>query len=276
MTPQLCLGTVQFGLPYGVTNKKGKVAQKEVSRLLHIASKAGITLIDTAQGYGTSEEVLGKCWPREREKRLISKLPARTPQQHWETNLKRSLELLNAKKLDSFLLHRPKDLLEKNGGELLSWLQSVQERGLVERIGVSIYEASELEALPLEQLQLVQLPLSVYDQRMIKNGTIERLQSRGIAIHVRSIFLQGLILQPRDSWPIYISENFKAQHHKWQRQLSQENITPLAGALAFAQGCPGIEAVLLGVLSTIATSTERMETSDDNKLEIFRTMGLER
>ena len=126
----------------------------------------------------------------------------------------------------------------------------MQERGLVERIGVSIYEASELEALPLEQLQLVQLPLSVYDQRMIKNGTIERLQSRGIAIHVRSIFLQGLILQPRDSWPIYISENFKAQHHKWQRQLSQENITPLAGALAFVQGCPGIEAVLVGVLST--------------------------
>ena len=104
----------------------------------------------------------------------------------------RTLQQLHTTKLDSFLLHRSTDLLDSDGAELLNWLQSLQTRGLVDRIGVSIYEASELEALPLAHLQVVQLPLSLYDQRMIKNGTIERLQDLNIAVHARTSPLSRL------------------------------------------------------------------------------------
>ena len=74
--PQLCLGTVQFGLPYGITNQTGQVPEKEVRSILALAASSGISLLDTAQAYGNAESVLGHCWPKDAARRLISKLPA--------------------------------------------------------------------------------------------------------------------------------------------------------------------------------------------------------
>ena len=201
---QLCLGTVQFGLPYGVTNKIGQIPESETLKILNLAAKSEIQLLDTAQAYGSSEQIIGRCWPKEAPRRLISKLPPGTAQQNWEPNLLKSLEYLQTDKLDGFLLHRSSDLIQKDGKELLRWLESIRERGF-ERIGVSIYEANELNNIPLDRLQLVQLPLSIYDQRMINNGTINRLREREIDIHARSTFLQGLLLQSTNNWPSHLT-----------------------------------------------------------------------
>ena len=151
-TPKLCLGTVQFGLPYGITNQAGQVPEVEVSRILDLATASGIELLDTAQAYGTSEMVLGRCWPKGAPRRLISKLPAGTGQESWEESLVASLERLQTPQLDGFLLHRASDLLASEGKALMDWLEGLRERGLVERIGVSIYVASELDGLPLDRL----------------------------------------------------------------------------------------------------------------------------
>lgn len=61
--PQLCLGTNQFGLPYGITNQVGQVPEDEVCRILDLAALSGIELLGMAQAYGTAEKVLGCCWP---------------------------------------------------------------------------------------------------------------------------------------------------------------------------------------------------------------------
>ena len=249
-SPQLCLGTVQFGLPYGITNPSGQVPEAEVRRILKLAAESGIELLDTAQAYGSAETVLGSCWPTNKPKRLISKLPAKAPQRHWETNLLKSLKRLKAKKLDAFLLHRAADLLEPYGSDLLEWLESVRERGLIERIGVSIYEAEELEGLPLERLQLVQLPLSIYNQGLIRNGQVDRLNNLGIAVHIRSVLLQGLLLQTPDQWPNHLSAEFRDHHTRWLNSLAEDGHSPLAGALSFARSCKGVEAVLVGVLTS--------------------------
>ena len=82
--PKLCLGTVQFGLPYGVTNQAGQVTEEEVRRILHLAASSGINMLDTAQAYGTAESVLGRNWPTDAPRRLISKLPAGTSSERWE------------------------------------------------------------------------------------------------------------------------------------------------------------------------------------------------
>ena len=248
--PQLCLGTVQFGIPYGITNQTGQVQKSEVHKILQLAAASRISLLDTANSYGTAETLLGQLWPKGAQRRIISKLPSNTPKQCWEKSLMDSLQRLQTQKLDSYILHNSSDLLKPNGMILLEWLESLRERGLVERIGISIYEGIELDSLPLDRLQLVQLPLSVYDQRLLKDGTINKLQENGIAIHVRSVMLQGLLLQQPKQWPNHLSLAFKFHHARWLKQLQQEKMTALAGALGFVQACKGIEAVLVGVLST--------------------------
>ena len=225
------------------------IPEDEVRRILDLAVSSGINLLDTAQGYGTAETVLGRCWPARAPRRLISKLPAGADRQSWEKNLFASLHRLRTPKLDAFLLHRASDLFAPDGHALLDWLEGLQDRGLVERIGVSIYDASELEGLPLDRLQLVQLPLSVYDQRLICDGTISKLHDLGIAVHVRSVLLQGLLLQNPEYWPSHLSSGFRSHHAKWLAYLNQRGLSPLAGALGFVCAFKELEAVLVGVAS---------------------------
>jgi aryl-alcohol dehydrogenase-like predicted oxidoreductase len=249
MAPQLCLGTAQFGLPYGITNTAGQVAEPEVRRILALAAQHGIELLDTAQAYGTAETVLGQCWPTTMPRRLISKLPAEADPGRWEQSFQTSLNRLQADHLDGFLLHRSADLLGPEADRLLDWLESLRERGLVKRLGVSIYDASELEGLPLDRLQLVQLPLSLYDQRLLLNGTVNQLKEAGLAIHARSLLLQGLLLKPADQWPSFLSPGFRQHHRQLIQHLAEHGLTLLNIALAFARYCDDLEAVLVGVLS---------------------------
>ena len=223
--PRLCLGTVQFGLSYGVTNQSGQVAEEEVCRILHLAASSGIEFLDTAQAYGTAEAVLGRCWPKAAKRRLISKLPAGADRQTWEVSFINSLQRLHASSLDGLLLHRASDLLSQDGEELLDWLEDLRRRGLVERIGVSIYDASDLDGLPLHRLQVVQLPLSVYDQRLILDGTVGRLHDLGIGVHARRVFLQGLLIQPPNQWPGHFSA-FRLHHAQWLEHLHQIRVSP--------------------------------------------------
>jgi len=249
MAPQLCLGTAQFGLPYGITNDSGQVPESEVRSILSLAAQAGIQLLDTAQGYGSSEAVLGRCWPFAAPRRLISKLSAQNEFNTWELSFQASLRRLAASSLDAFLLHRSADLTGSNGDLLLTWMESLRSRGLVKRIGVSIYDASELDALPLDRLQLVQLPLSIYDQRLLMDGTVRHLHKAGVAVHARSIFLQGLLLQAPERWPSFLSTPFQDHHRRLTSFLAESNMSLLQAALNFARTCEDIEAALVGVLS---------------------------
>jgi aryl-alcohol dehydrogenase-like predicted oxidoreductase len=249
MAPQLCLGTAQFGLSYGITNTTGQVAEEEVRRILEFAAQEEIEFLDTAQAYGSSESVLGRCWPTGAKRRLISKLPAQAPPESWEPAIQASLKRLNAECLDGFLLHRPADLLGPQASLLLVWLESLRERELVKRIGVSIYDSSDLNGLPLDRMQLVQLPLSLYDQRLLLDGTVAQLQAAGLAVHGRSLMLQGLLVQPEHQWPEFLSPAFRSHHRELTRHLEGLGMTLLEGALAFARSCKNLEAALLGVQS---------------------------
>jgi len=249
MAPKLCLGTAQFGLPYGITNKAGQVAESEVRRILAVAAQHGIEMFDTAQAYGPAESVLGQCSPPPLRRRLISKLPAQADPDGWEQSFQASLKRLQTDKLDGFLLHRPADLLGPQGARLLDWLESLRERGLVHRLGVSIYDASELEGLPMDRLQLVQLPLSIYDQRLLLDGTVDQLKSAGLAVHARSLLLQGLLLKPADQWPKFLTPGFSQHHRQLIQYLAERGLSLLDAAVAFARSCDGLEAVLVGVLS---------------------------
>ena len=200
MKTQLCLGTAQFGLKYGVTNHVGKVSEADVGALLFQAQQAGFSFLDTAQAYGNAEAVLGRQLPSNHRFRLISKLPAQTQSDFSSQSVHMvrvaSCKHLGVCRLNAVLLQSPSDLSTPGGEYLEAWLLSLRERGVVERLGVSIYSAQDLDGLNPNLLDLVQLPLSLYDQRLLQDGTLAQLRARGTAIHARSLYLQGLLLTP--------------------------------------------------------------------------------
>lgn len=256
MSPQLCLGTAQFGLPYGITNRAGKVSESEVQALLIEARAAGVTLLDTAQAYGDAEEVLGRSLPPGHAFKLISKLapqpqPAFTADDRveWEQAFTRTCELLGNQGLDTLLVHSALDLIKPGAEHLREWLLSLRGRGLVQRLGVSVYGGTELIDLPSDLLDVVQLPLSLYDQRLLVDGTIDRLLESGCAVHVRSIYLQGLLLSPVASWPAWVDPLVRKHHARLEHLAADRGCTLLDLALGFACAQKDLDAVVVGVCS---------------------------
>lgn len=266
-SPFLALGSAQFGLDYGVTNNSGRVSPFQVKKIIDHASLCNFQFIDTAQAYGDSEKVLGSTLPVNNSFSIISKLPPVDTlvsrdiplTQTLERSFHQSLHHLRATHLDSFLLHRASDLRSPYAGELIDWLRSLLSRALVKRIGISLYSSEELCSVPLDEFSIVQLPCSLYDQRLINNGTISYLQSLGISIHARSLFLQGLLVTPLSKWPTNTSRQFRFHHSKLESFVLEHDSSLLDVAIAWAKRQTWMEAAVFGVTSlpelTALTST---------------------
>ena len=144
------LGTAQFGLNYGITNHLGQVNAIELQKILSYAKQNNIHSIDTAIEYGDSEISLGKAnisdW------KVVTKLPkipknTRNIPKWINQQISNSLLRLNIPKLHGLLLHSPIDLLSQNGKEIWETIQIKKDKGLVKKIGFSIYNPNELELL---------------------------------------------------------------------------------------------------------------------------------
>ncbi len=247
---KLALGTVQFGLPYGIANQTGQTSQNEAQNILSYAHDVGIDTLDTAIGYGDSEIILGNIgvngW------KVITKLPEIPSSCHniteWVfTSILESLGRLKISKLKGVLLHRAHQLLDGDGFELYQSLVSLKEQGLVEKIGISIYAPSELDAiLPLYQLDLIQAPFNIFDQRLVKTKWISRLEHEGVELHVRSAFLQGLLLMKNNERP----QKFNRWGKVWSgydHWLAQNNLSRLQACIRYPLSIEGISRVIIGV-----------------------------
>jgi len=247
---KLALGTVQFGLPYGVANKHGVLSFEEVADILGYARAAGIDLLDTAVSYGESESRLGRAGVDSFQ--IISKLPFMPEEvqnaNDWLRNeLHASLFRLRVEKLHGLLLHAPGQLLGPRGRELWGALQEVKGQGLVQKVGISVYGPSELDAImPLFPADVVQAPLSLVDQRLVETGWLRRLHERGTEVHVRSVFLQGLLLLPQSEIPVKFAKwrPLWDQWHDWQRQ---NRVSAQSACLAFVGSFPQVDRVVVGV-----------------------------
>jgi aryl-alcohol dehydrogenase-like predicted oxidoreductase len=256
MVPQLCLGTAQFGLSYGITNLAGKVAEPGVRALLVECAASGFTLLDTAQAYGDAEAVIGRTMPPDHRFQLVSKLSAQSQDVFtsddcvlWNQSFQRSCVRLGQSGLDAFLLHNASDLRKPGSEYLLEWLLSLRQRGLVKRLGVSIYGSNDLEGVPADLLDIVQLPLSLYDQRLLVDGTVARLRTQGCALYARSIYLQGLLLSPASTWPAWVDPAVRAHHARLEDFAARRGGSLLQFAVGFARAQLDLEAVVLGLCS---------------------------
>ena len=254
LTNKLSLGTVQFGIEYGIANKIGKVDRKNVAAILKEAKESGISSIDTAISYGQSEEVLGQAgvenW------KVITKLPE-VPEDcenitQWvRSSIENSLNRLKLKYIEGVLLHRPMQLLDADKKSLWAELNQLKKEGLVGKIGFSIYTPDELDSLWGEyKPDIVQVPYNIFDRRIKTTGWLKRLSSSNVEVHIRSIFLQGLLLIDKAHRPKQFN-NWSSLWNCWDCWLKVNKITPLQGALAFAFSEDSVKRVIVGMDSEV-------------------------
>lgn len=246
---RLALGTAQFGLPYGIANQYGQVSRSSAKGMLQLAAAKGIDTLDTAIAYGESESCLGETGAQ--EFRLVTKLPA-VPEGHNDINgwvreqVMASLSRLRTHSIYGLLLHRPEQLLGASGQVLFRALQDLKETGLAQKIGVSIYAPSELDELtPRYRFDLVQAPFNLIDRRLSLSGWLQRLKQEGVEIHVRSAFLQGLLLMPRPAIPSKFSP-WSWLWDKWHNWLACHSVTAVQASLAYPLSFTEVDRVVVG------------------------------
>jgi aryl-alcohol dehydrogenase-like predicted oxidoreductase len=252
---KLGIGTVQWGMRYGVANQSGRPAQDELGRMLNHGRAEGISLLDTARMYGDAESIIGAL--QTQDLRIVTKMPALASAAGHELstflrrNFEESLKLLNTDSVYGYLVHHSGDLLGKHGSEVRDFLEGLRDTGTVKKIGVSIYDGYEvIEVLRSFRPDIVQLPLNVLDQRLLLDGTLAMLKSEGIEVHVRSVFLQGLLLIDLTRIPTYF-EPMRPLLNRWHARAHVQDLTLPQAALSFVREQSAVDTVIVGAESLI-------------------------
>jgi aryl-alcohol dehydrogenase-like predicted oxidoreductase len=242
LSHKIGLGTVQFGLPYGISNTNGQTSSAEVKSILNLAIKNGINCIDTASAYGNAEQVLGENDLK--PFRIVSKYISPTKENPLNTQLQNTLSYLKVEKLYAYLAHRPTEILADN----TQWeiLKEKKSAGFMEKIGFSLNDPSELSDLLDAGFlpDIIQVPYNFIDNRFEKQ--MIDLKSKGCEIHTRSAFLQGLFFKNVDSLPVFF-DAVKPLIKDIQNQTKY-----ISGSLLnFVLAKPFVDKVIIGVENTL-------------------------
>lgn len=253
---KLALGTVQFGLNYGINIENKQTSPSEAKKILNYAHSKGIKVLDTANSYGESEKIIGMT-------NLVN-LKVITKTRHFKNNkiddndakllnddFNKSLKNLNRKSVYGVLIHNPNDLLKPKAEKLFNQLINLKRKKKVRKIGVSVYDHIQLETiLNNYDIDLVQLPFNIFDRRMADSGMLSKLKNKKIEIHARSIFLQGLLLMPEKKRPIKFN-SWKSLWKLWHEWLNDNKITPLEASIKYVISRSEISKAVVGVNTKI-------------------------
>lgn len=251
---KLGLGTAQFGMAYGQFNRQGRPNLESAAAILRRAAALGFGTLDTAALYGESETVLGRALPADHRFRVVTKTPrfggAKIgPEQAAALRVafQASRTKLRQDRLYGLLAHDSDDLLAEGGGYLLEVMNELKRRGEVEKIGASVYTAQQVRGLlALGGIDLIQAPMNVFDQRLIAGGVLREIAAHGIELHVRSAYLQGLLLADPTTLPPFFAGAQPAVA-AFQRAAQAAGSSPAAAALGFLSRLPEVDTVLVGV-----------------------------
>lgn len=259
----LTLGTVQLGMPYGIANQQGQPDEAKAASILNAALAGGITCLDTASAYGSSEQVLGRYFRESgRPATVMTKLILTTEnnkttiadlERQIEYSIRTSLERLQMNCIPAILLHRP-NVLGIFGDQVTKLLLKYVKQGYIGKIGASLlnFDSKDFESnwqeLQKDCYEIVQLPMNVLDRRMFANGTFAQLQSSNKQLFVRSIYLQGLFfLKPNN-----LEDRLKPAA-PWLSRLEafaeQEGMSVPELAFSYIHHMPGIASIVFGAES---------------------------
>lgn len=248
---EFTLGTVQLGIPYGINNKSGMPSYEQSAKILQTAIDGGIVSFDTAKSYGKSEAVLGRFFDgNPADKTLITKVEfnKETPADIKESlfsKVRDSISVLGVSKLPLVLLHS-ESYLDKYGTYLTDALKELKAEGLVQSVGISFSDKTKLMELTNPEIfDSVQIPANMFDNKEILNGSIKTLSDAGVAVYVRSVYLQGLFFMDASSLPQKIkSASFALD--KLHKLAADNNMSMAALALSYMRGIEGITSLVLG------------------------------
>lgn len=246
------LGGVQLGMHYGISNANSKMSLEDVSKILQRASKYHIDTIDTAIKYGDSETFIGNA--KKSKFKIITKLPYISPDKtnnyHYiKKQVLESIKRLRIKSLQGLLLHEPIQLTQNNGKKIWECLKLLKDEKLTLKIGYSIDDINLLDNLIPDFLpDIVQVPLNILDQRIIKSGWLKKMNEMSIEVHIRSIFLQGLLLMDSNDRPKKFDQ-WKEFWSQWENFLKKNKITAYEACINFILLQKGIDKIVIGVNS---------------------------
>lgn len=244
---KLGIGTAQFGLDYGISNKEGQTSLGEVRKTFDYAYKNSIKIIDTAYLYGNSEEIIGLCLNNhENNFKIVTKTVKTSNPNELESAFLASLNKLNQESVYGLMFHDADNLIDDNGS-LWKKMTEFKNKGLVDKIGVSVYSGKQIDIiLNKTEIDIIQVPVNVFDQRLIQNDYLRKLKDKNIEIHARSPFLQGLLLMNQKEIPDYFTE-IKNHIEKYQKTLTANKISLLEGALSFVKNINEIDFIICGI-----------------------------
>lgn len=237
MAARLVLGTAQFGVDYGVTNARGRVPEDDLVEILDLAVASGVTLVDTATEYGDAEVRL-RPWAD----RLRVQTKVRAVGGLVDDDIRASLERLGTSSMDAALIRFWFELSRAEQERAAGGLRAARDAGTVTRIGASVYDEDELTTVLacFDGPDVVQVPASVLDQRLVGSSVVSDLRARGCLIQVRSAYLQGLLLTDHSDHPDVI---------RFRRECAEAGLDPLATCLTFLRDQPWVDEVVVGVTS---------------------------
>ncbi len=238
-THRLILGTVQLGMHYGIANFTGRPSFSEAQNLINMATAHGIHYYDTAQHYAESEKTLGQCLAAQEKcfsPKVITKISLceeHENPQFFQASVNKSLQALQSTQLFCLMLHNEQHLhllqgtIEKN-------IIDICRKNNISHLGCSVYTPEKaLEALQHSHISVVQIPASIFDRRFEEAGVFKLAQKLQKKLHIRSVFLQGLLLMPPKKIPAKL-QPLSLYVQKFHEICRQEQYSPAALALAWA------------------------------------------
>lgn len=259
---KITLGTAQLGMNYGIANKSGKPDFNVAVNILEYSLKNGIDTYDTSPLYGNSEEIIGSFVSLKVKERknltIISKLSKidmksdfnfKNLYNYIKEKVKQSLNKLKLKCIPIYLLHHAPDIYFKDG-IVIDCLNQLKDEGFIKNIGISIYNLKEAKiALTFKELNVIQMPLNIFDQRLVKTGILEKFKKRKFLIFARSIYLQGLFFVSPDN----LSNNLKIAKHpiiKLNQLAKQYNLSVAELAFLYVRDMTEISSIVVGAEET--------------------------
>lgn len=241
---KLALGTVQFGLDYGINNRRGKIPEKEVFSILDHAYENNIQVLDAASVYGDSEKVIGNYLESTRHNFQVVSKCVYSPEVTIARQFYNSLSNLKSERIYGYQIHHFEEY--KNHPEIWDEVLVLKEKNLVEKIGFSLYYPKELELLLHSNVEfdIVQFPLNIFDQRFIPY--LSGLRDKNIEIHTRSIFLQGLVFKTPEALPIQFNQ-IKPAIKKINDLSNDINVSIGSLCLCFGLLLDTIDKVIIGI-----------------------------
>ena len=250
MGSRLVLGTANFGLKYGISNRYKKLSKQQIYSIIQLSLDAGISTFDTAEIYGDSEESLGELLPA--KSKVISKISFNRNEKYQKNSILKkvngSIDKLQVDRLYGVLIHQPEKLLGYAGHEIVQELRSLKQKKMVEKIGLSIYEPEVLrQAINIFVPDIIQVPFNIFDQRFYSSGWAKRLKEMGAEIHIRSAFLQGLLLMKKNEVPAYFQYNWPEVFERWIEYQLELGRDPDTIALGFCLQQKWADKIVCGV-----------------------------